>query len=117
MGSRVQDCDDDSYLDLVFTNEDMVVIEFTGGDWCSPCQEFHHVVESVAENHPFDFPVTFLRLNIDNNPQTPGEEGIKGVPAVCIYLNKEKAITRQGLLSRETLLDLMTKAGSGEFDD
>lgn len=73
--------------------------------------------DSVASNHPFDFPIMFLRVDDMQCPMSDVEKNPTDLPALRIYRNKDLAISRQGTMSREELIELIAKADRCEYDN
>jgi thioredoxin 1 len=47
--------------------------------------------------------VTITKVNIDDNPGTPGKYGVRGIPTLMIFKNGQVAATKVGALPKSKL--------------
>ena len=59
-----------------------VLVDFWA-DWCAPCKIVAPIVEELAEE--FDGKVKFAKLDVDSNPQSATNFGIRGIPTLLIF--------------------------------
>jgi thioredoxin 1 len=59
-----------------------VLVDFWA-DWCAPCKMIAPIVEDLAEE--YDGRVKFAKLDVDSNPQTAMNYGIRGIPTLLIF--------------------------------
>ena len=52
-------------------------------DWCRPCHMLAPSIEALAAE--YDGRVIVAKLNVDENPVTPGQYGIMGIPTVLFF--------------------------------
>lgn len=69
--------------------------------WCGPCRMIGPIVEDLAEEYAGR--VNVLKMNVDENPQTPGRYGIQGIPTLLLFKDGEVVDTMVGLQSKERL--------------
>jgi thioredoxin 1 len=76
--------------------------------WCGPCKAIGPVIEDLAEE--FKGKVTILKMNVDDNPATPGQFGIRAIPTLILF--KSGAVVDQitGAVGKKQLVDLINKA-------
>jgi thioredoxin 1 len=48
--------------------------------------------------------VTIAKINIDDNPETPSNYGVRGIPTLMLFKNGEVADTKVGALPKSQLL-------------
>jgi thioredoxin 1 len=46
--------------------------------WCGPCRSISPIVEELAKE--FTGRVKVTKLNVDENPATPSQYGVRGIP-------------------------------------
>lgn len=50
--------------------------------WCGPCKAIAPVLEQlVAERDD----LTIAKVNVDNNPTSPGRFGVRGIPTLVLF--------------------------------
>ena len=74
-----------------------VIVDFWA-EWCGPCRALTPIFEEAAEIHNKE--VIFVKINIDENPQTPSKFGVMSIPTLILFKNGEVAAVKMGLLSR-----------------
>ena len=59
-----------------------VLVDFWA-TWCGPCQMMGPVIDALAGE--YEGKVKILKLNVDENPQTPAQYGVRGIPTLIIF--------------------------------
>ena len=54
-----------------------VLVDFWA-EWCGPCKAIGPALEEIADE--MGDRVKIVKLNIDENPQTPQQFGVRGIP-------------------------------------
>jgi len=52
-------------------------------EWCAPCRAISPIVKDLAESYGDD--VVIAKMNIDENPATPGKFGVRAIPTVLAF--------------------------------
>jgi thioredoxin 1 len=81
---------DVSYQQDVVEAELPVLLDFWA-PWCTPCRMLAPVFEELATE--FAGKVVFGKMNTDENQDTPGQLGIRGIPTL-IFFAKGKEVER-----------------------
>ncbi len=76
--------------------------------WCGPCKAIGPVVEDLAEE--FKGKVNICKMNVDDNPVTPGQYGIRAIPTLILFKNGEVVDQITGAVGKKQLVDLIKKA-------
>ena len=73
---------DATFRDEVVNSDVPVVIDFWA-EWCGPCKMIAPIVEELAGE--YEGKVKFAKMDVDTNPQTPMQFGIRGIPTLLIF--------------------------------
>jgi thioredoxin 1 len=60
------------------------VIDFWA-EWCAPCRAIAPIVKDLSAQ--YDGKVKVVKMNIDENPATPGKYGVRAIPTVLAFKN------------------------------
>jgi len=69
--------------------------------WCGPCRAIAPVVEELALQYQGQ--LKFGKLNVDENPKTPGQYGIRAIPTLILFKNGAVVEQITGAVSKSTL--------------
>ena len=79
-----------------------VLVDFWA-EWCGPCRQIAPALEELAKD--LEARVTVAKINIDENPQTPGKYGVRGIPTLMIFKDGQVAATKIGALPKSKLYE------------
>ncbi|MBM7784336.1 thioredoxin [Tenggerimyces flavus] len=82
----IQPVTDAEFETAVLKNANPVVVDFWA-EWCGPCRQVQPVLEELAKE--YEGKIEFLKLNVDENPQTPLQYRVTGIPTLNVYHNGE----------------------------
>lgn len=91
---------DDTFRSTVLQNTKPVLIDFWA-DWCRPCLQLLTVLEDIAEE--YQNYVIVAKINVDENPDTPLEYGIRSIPYLILFRDGEVIDTLIGAQSKDKL--------------
>jgi thioredoxin 1 len=75
----------DSDFDQIVLQAKTPVLVDLGADWCAPCRMIAPVIEELAKE--YDGRVSFVKLDVDQNPRTASQYGIMSIPTLLIFKN------------------------------
>src|SRR5512140_1838502 len=78
----VQQINDSSFDSDVLKADLPVLIDFWA-PWCGPCKAIAPVVEELAKEYAGRLKI--VKMNVDDNPQTPSKYGVRGIPNLIIF--------------------------------
>ncbi|WP_274571458.1 thioredoxin TrxA [Neisseria leonii] len=70
--------------------------------WCGPCKMIAPVLDEVAAD--FAGRLKVVKINIDENEQTPARFGVRGIPTLMVFKNGESTATKVGALAKSQLV-------------
>lgn len=82
MGQNTQAVTDASFAKDVMSASTLVLVDFWA-EWCGPCRALSPKLEEIASE--MSSQVKIVKMNVDENPQTPGQYGIRGIPAMLLF--------------------------------
>jgi thioredoxin 1 len=93
---------DENFKKEVSTNKGFVLVDFWA-PWCGPCRQLGPLVEQVATEMVGKIKV--CKMNVDDNPETPSQFGIRGIPALIIFQNGKPVANKVGFMPKATLTE------------
>lgn len=91
---------DASFPTDVLSASKPVLVDFWA-EWCGPCRQIGPALEELAAE--FGEQVTIAKLNIDENPETPGRYGVRGIPTLMIFKDGKLSATKVGAAPKSAL--------------
>lgn len=91
----------DSTFPSVVLNEEAPVLVAYWAVWAGPSQMLAPILLEIAEDYVGKLKV--VRLDIDENPETPREYGVQAIPTLMLFAQGKPIATKVGALSREQL--------------
>ena len=69
--------------------------------WCGPCIMIAPILDEVAAE--FEGRLKVVKINIDENEQTPAKFGVRGIPTLMVFKNGQNVATKVGALAKGQL--------------
>ncbi|MYA61639.1 MAG: thioredoxin [Dehalococcoidia bacterium] len=80
----------DATFQAEVVNSDVPVVIDFWAEWCGPCKMIAPIVEELAGE--YEGKVKFAKMDVDSNPQTPMQFGIRGIPTLLIFNGGENPV-------------------------
>jgi thioredoxin 1 len=97
---NITEVTDENFQNEILTSSTPALVDFWAA-WCGPCRAIAPVVEELALQ--FEGQIKFGKLNVDENPKTPGQYGIRAIPTLILFKNGAVAEQITGAVSKSTL--------------
>ena len=83
---------DTSFESDVLKADGPVLVDFWA-EWCGPCRMIGPALEELDA---LGAKVTITKRTIDENPDTPGRYGVRGIPTMILFKGGAPAATKVG---------------------
>ena len=93
---------DASWESDVLKSNEPVVVDFWA-EWCGPCRAIAPSLEELGVE--FAGKLDIVKVNIDENPQTPSQFGVRGIPTLILFKDGKPAATQVGAMPKSRLKD------------
>ncbi len=97
---------DESFDNDVLKAPQAVLVDFWA-PWCGPCKQIAPILDEVAEE--MQAQVTVAKINIDDNPNTPGKYGVRGIPTLMLFAGGNVQGTKVGAVSKSKLVEFINE--------
>ena len=78
----------DATFEAEVTNSDIPVVVDFWAEWCGPCKQIGPALEELSDE--LAGKVKIVKVNVDENPGSPAQFGVRGIPA--LFLVKDGAV-------------------------
>jgi thioredoxin 1 len=100
MGQNTKTVTDQSFQADVLSSDKPVLVDFWA-EWCGPCRMIAPALEEIAAE--LGEQVTVAKINIDENLDTPGRYGVRGIPTMLLFKNGEVVAQKVGAAPRSQI--------------
>jgi thioredoxin 1 len=93
---------DASFDQDVLKAQGPVLVDFWA-EWCGPCRQIAPSLDEIGKE--MEGKLSIVKINIDDNPQTPTQYGVRGIPTLMIFKDGKLAATKVGALPKSKLAE------------
>ena len=90
----------------VLKSDKPVLVDFWA-EWCGPCHLVSPILEEINAEHGNK--MTFVKMDVDENPLTPAKYEVTGIPALNVYRNGEVVRRIVGAVPKAVLLSELSE--------
>ena len=84
-----------------------VLVDFWA-EWCGPCKAIGPALEEISEARGDT--ISIVKLNIDENPMTPQQYNVRGIPTLLIFKGGEVVAEKIGAVPKSQLESWITSS-------
>ena len=100
MSANTKPVTDHSFETDVLKAEGPVLVDFWA-DWCGPCKAIASALEEICAEYAGK--LTIAKVNIDENPVTPNNYAVRGIPTLILFKNGKPISTKVGAAPKSAL--------------
>ncbi|MBY6049320.1 thioredoxin [Vannielia litorea] len=98
---------DDTFDTEVKEADIPVVVDFWA-EWCGPCKQIGPALEELSEE--LDGKVKIVKVNVDENPNSPAQMGVRGIPALFLFKDGQVVSNKTGAAPKAALHGWITES-------
>ena len=106
-GENVLHVSDAEFETNVLKSDIPVLVDFWAA-WCGPCQAIGPTIEELASEYTGK--VKVAKMNVDENPQTPGKYGIRAIPTLIVFKGGQVTEQITGAVGKAQIVKALEKA-------
>jgi thioredoxin 1 len=91
---------DKNFKSKVLESAKPVLVDFWA-EWCGPCRMLAPIIEELGVS--LKDKVAIYKMDIEENPATPSEFGIRSIPTMILFNKGEQVGVKTGLSSKENI--------------
>ncbi|MBI5892368.1 MAG: thioredoxin TrxA [Deltaproteobacteria bacterium] len=107
MSEKVLQVTDSSFETEILKSTVPALVDFWA-TWCAPCKAIAPIVEEMADTYAGKVKIT--KMNVDENPATPGKYGVRGIPTLILFKNGQVVDQLVGAVPKTQVKALIDKA-------
>jgi len=84
----------DATFDAEVRQSDIPVVVDFWAEWCGPCKQIGPALEELSNEMAGK--VKIVKVNVDDNPNSPAQMGVRGIPALFVFKNGQVVANKAG---------------------
>ena len=107
MSAGIKYVTDASFEEDVLKSDKPVLLDFWA-EWCGPCKMIGPILEELAGE--YGDKIQIAKMNVDENPATPGKFRIRGIPTLLLFKNGQLVDQLVGAHPKAAISELLTRS-------
>ena len=104
MSDKILYTDDSGFEADVLQSDKAILVDFWA-EWCGPCKMIAPLLDEAADDYSDRMRV--VKLNIDENPNTPNKYGIRSIPTLMLFKDGAVQAQKLGAMSKSQLTEFL----------
>ena len=100
MSENTKAVTEDSFQADVLGAKGAVLVDFWA-EWCGPCKAIAPALEEIAAEYAGR--LTVAKVNIDENPSTPNNYAVRGIPTLIMFKDGKQVSQKVGAAPKSVL--------------
>ena len=98
--SEVLHINDADFETAVVQSDIPVLVDFWA-PWCGPCKMIAPILDEIAPE--FEGKAKIVKINVDDNQLVAGQFGVRSIPTLLLFKNRQLVATQVGALPKNQL--------------
>lgn len=104
--SDIQAITDNNFETEVLKSPTTVLVDFWA-TWCGPCRALAPKLEELSVTYTGK--VRFVKIDVDQNPETAGRFGVRGIPTLIVFKNGQMVDQLVGNQPKDVIENILQK--------
>ncbi|MFN3663017.1 thioredoxin [Yoonia sp.] len=91
----------DATFDAEVRQSDIPVVVDFWAEWCGPCKQIGPALEELSVE--LAGKVKIVKVNVDENPNSPAQMGVRGIPALFVFKDGQVVANKAGAAPKAAL--------------
>ena len=104
--AEIVEVTDQDFEAEILKSDKPVIVDFWA-EWCAPCKQIAPTLKELADE--YGDRVKVVKMDIDSNPKTPGDYGIRAIPTILSFKDGKVVEQLQGARPKKDFEDAIKK--------
>jgi thioredoxin 1 len=104
LSDKIVHTSDSGFEADVLQSDKAILVDFWA-EWCGPCKMIAPLLVDVADD--YEDRMTIVKINIDENPNTPSKYGVRSIPTLMLFKGGAVEAQKVGAMSKSQLTEFL----------